>query len=134
MPYRYIVPLNIVFNRSLQNLSSYYTDIGFVRIVVFIVLLVVLPYAIVKKDKMLINLSLTTLLGWGMWWVIGSAILWYGTVLISWTALSLLAFGYRLFAESEKKVAQHVSLTLIIVILLAGCVQLLLNFMRISSQ
>jgi hypothetical protein len=27
IPYRYIIPLNIVFNWSLQNLSSYYTDI-----------------------------------------------------------------------------------------------------------
>lgn len=27
VPYRFLVPFNVVFNRSLQNLSSYYTDI-----------------------------------------------------------------------------------------------------------
>jgi hypothetical protein len=31
IPYRYLTPVNIIFNWSLQNLSSYYTDIGFVR-------------------------------------------------------------------------------------------------------
>ena len=134
LPYRYIVPLNMVFNRSLQNLSSYYTDLGFVRIVLFIILIVSLPYALVKRDTMLINLSLTTLLGWGIWWIIGSAILWYGTVLISWTAVTLLAFGYRLWVESDKRTAKHVGLTLVSVILLAGITQLLVNFMRISSQ
>ncbi|MDR2541768.1 MAG: hypothetical protein LBD11_08795, partial [Candidatus Peribacteria bacterium] len=62
IPYRYIVPVNIVFNRSLQNLSSYYTDIGFVWILLFILLIVSLPYALIKKDKNLIALSCTTLL------------------------------------------------------------------------
>jgi hypothetical protein len=62
IPYRYIVPVNIAFNRSLQNLSSYYTDIGFVWILMFILLMVSLPYALVKKDKNLIALSCTTLL------------------------------------------------------------------------
>ena len=27
IPYTYLIPLNISYNRSLQNLSSYYTDI-----------------------------------------------------------------------------------------------------------
>ena len=62
IPYRYLVPLNITFNRSLQNLSSYYTDIGFSRILLYVVLLISLPYALVKRDKKLITLSLTTLL------------------------------------------------------------------------
>ncbi|MDR0606949.1 MAG: hypothetical protein LBG52_01035 [Candidatus Peribacteria bacterium] len=62
IPYRYMVPVNIVFNRSLQNLSSYYTDIGFARIVIFILLVVGLPYALVQRDKNLIVLSCITLL------------------------------------------------------------------------
>ncbi|MDR3168571.1 MAG: hypothetical protein LBU27_02165 [Candidatus Peribacteria bacterium] len=62
IPYRYIVPVNIVFNWSLQNLSSYYTDIGFARILMFILLVVSLPYALVKREKNLIVLSCTTLL------------------------------------------------------------------------
>ena len=38
IPYRYLVPFNVTFNRSLQNLSSYYTDIGFVRLFIFMFL------------------------------------------------------------------------------------------------
>jgi hypothetical protein len=30
VPYKLLVPFNVTFNWSLQNLSSYYTDIGFV--------------------------------------------------------------------------------------------------------
>ena len=62
IPYRYLVPLNITFNRSLQNLSSYYTDIGFTRILLYIILIVTLPYALLKRNKKLIVLSLTTLI------------------------------------------------------------------------
>ncbi len=51
LPYRYIVPLNVVFNRSLQNLSSYYTDIGFVWIFVFILMLGGFIYALCQRDK-----------------------------------------------------------------------------------
>ena len=62
IPYRYLIPLNITFNRSLQNLSSYYTDIGFTRILLYIILIITLPYALIKRDKMLTVISLTTLL------------------------------------------------------------------------
>jgi hypothetical protein len=62
IPYRYLVPLNISFNRSLQNLSSYYTDIGFFWIIVYVFLLIALPYAIIKKDKILTSIALTTLI------------------------------------------------------------------------
>jgi uncharacterized membrane protein len=61
IPYRYLVPLNITFNRSLQNLSSYYTDIGFTWILLYIILIVSLPYALIKKDKTLTAISLTAL-------------------------------------------------------------------------
>lgn len=39
IPYRYLVPFNVTFNRSLQNLSSYYTDIGFVWLLIFMLLI-----------------------------------------------------------------------------------------------
>jgi hypothetical protein len=39
IPYRYLVPFNIVFNRSLQNLSSYYTDIGYVWLLIMMLLM-----------------------------------------------------------------------------------------------
>jgi len=39
IPYRKLIPFNVVFNRSLQNTSSYYTDIGIIWILlVFIVI------------------------------------------------------------------------------------------------
>lgn len=38
IPYRYIVPFNAIFNRSLQNHTSYYTDIGLIWIFVLILL------------------------------------------------------------------------------------------------
>ena len=62
IPYRYLVPLNISFNWSLQNLSSYYTDIGFFWIIVYLFILIALPYAIIKKDKVLVSVSLTTII------------------------------------------------------------------------
>ena len=130
IPYRYLVPTNIIFNRSLQNLSSYYTDLGFTWIVIFIILIVALPYAIIKKDKTLISLSLTTLIGRGIWRIIGSAILRYGTVLISWTIMTLVAFFMTLHSKKEDK-----KLYLILgIILLAIVIQLFLNFIRIASQ
>ena len=65
IPYRYIVPLNIIFNRSLQNLSSYYTDIGLIWLCVFILMLGGLLYAILtydKKHKQLLFLSFGTVI------------------------------------------------------------------------
>jgi len=63
IPYRYIVPLNIVFNRSLQNLSSYYTDIGLIWLCIFVLMVGGLLYAILtynKKQKQLLFLSFGT--------------------------------------------------------------------------
>lgn len=51
VPYRYIIPWNITFNRSLQNLSSYYTDIGFIWMFVFIFTAFGLIYSIIRKTK-----------------------------------------------------------------------------------
>ena len=65
IPYRYIVPLNIIFNRSLQNLSSYYTDIGLIWLCVFILMLGGLLYAVLtydKKHKELLFLSFGTVI------------------------------------------------------------------------
>jgi len=131
IPYRYLIPLNVVFNRSLQNLSSYYTDIGFARILLYVILMVALPYAIVKRDQKLIALSLTSLIGRGLWRIIGGGILRYGTVLISWTMLTALAFIHKLTEKNEKSSS---ALIVVGVILLAVLIQLFLNFMRISSQ
>ena len=134
IPYRYIIPLNIVFNRSLQNHSSYYTDIGFSWILVFILLIVCLPYALCKRDQQLIAVSVTTLVGWALWRVIGGAILWYGTILISWTAINLFLFITRLVDEEEKKLDRYLSSALLILLGIVLLVQFFLNFIRISAQ
>lgn len=133
IPYRYLVPLNISFNWSLQNLSSYYTDIGFHRIITFILLIIILPYAIIKRQKNLIAISLTTLIWRGVWRVIGSAILWYWTVLISRTMLSLIAFGVCI-SQKENKKLNILTNTFLVIIAIIGLIQIFLNFFRISSQ
>lgn len=69
-----------------------------------------------------------------IWWIIGSAILWYGTVLISWTALTLLLFIDYIWKESNKKEWNPFAFILIIFLFLLGSIQLVMNFMRISSQ
>jgi hypothetical protein len=102
IPYRYLVPLNISFNWSLQNLSSYYTDIGFFWIIIYVFLLIALLYAIIKKDKILTSVALTTLIWWWIWWIIWSSILWYGTVLISRTMITIALMWNHLFDKKEK--------------------------------
>ena len=134
IPYRLLVPLNITFNWSLQNLSSYYTDIGFFWIIVYVFLLIALPYAIIKKDKVLTSIALTTLIWWWIWWIIGSSILWYGTVLISWTMITLAILWDKIFQKDWKENPRILPWILIIVIWVSFWIQILFNFLRIASQ
>ncbi len=131
--YKYLVPLNIAFNWSLQNLSSYYTDIGFFWIIVYVFLLIALPYAIVKRDKMLTSIALTTLIWWWIRWIIWSSILRYGTVLISWTMITLAVFWDRLL-EKDKNPSKILPRILIILVWIIFWIQILFNFLRIASQ
>ena len=133
VPYRYLVPLNIVFNRSLQNLSSYYTDIWFVWMFLFVFLVFSFIYSIIKKDRKLFAVSMATVIWWSIWRVIWSAILWYWVWLLMRTALVMTMFIYDLL-DWEKKwinVFWAVSLWLIWLIIL---VQFFYNFIRIASQ
>ncbi len=135
IPYRYLVPLNISFNWSLQNLSSYYTDIWFVWVIMYILLIIALPYAIVKKDKLLISVSLTTLTWWWIRWIIWSAILWYWTVLISRTTMTLALFREHLLKKEEDVENPRIlPRILIFIVFIIFLIQILLNFARISSQ
>ena len=134
IPYGYIVPLNISFNWSLQNLSSYYTDIGFFWIIVYIFLLISLPYAIVKKDKILTSISLTTLIWWWIWWIIWSAILWYGTVLISWTMITLALFWEKLLQNYKNTNLKFLPRILVVLVWIIFWIQIVFNFLRIASQ
>ncbi len=135
IPYRYLVPLNVSFNWSLQNPSSYYTDIWFIRIIVYVLLIVSLPYAIFRKDNLLTAISLTTLIWWWIWWIIWSAILWYGTALISWSMITLALFIDQLFKKHEKGEDNKVfHWILLVVVCVFSLIQIIFNFMRINSQ
>ena len=134
IPYWYIVPLNISFNWSLQNLSSYYTDIGFFWIIVYIFLIIALPYAIIRKDKVLTSISLTTLIGWWIWWIIWSSILWYGTALISWTMMTLALFWNNLLRKDKNDNPKIMPWILVLVVWVIFWIQIILNFVRIASQ
>ena len=133
IPYRYLVPLNISFNWSLQNLSSYYTDIGFVWIVIFIILIISLPYALIKKDKVLTSISLTTLIGWWIWWIIWSSILWYWTALISRSMITI-AITWDNFMNKKDKNLKIIPYILIFIVWLFFCIQIIFNYLRIASQ
>ena len=134
IPYRYLVPLNISFNWSLQNLSSYYTDIGFFWIIVYVFLLIALPYAIIKKDKILTSIALTTLIWWWIRCIIWSSILRYGTVLISWTMITLALFWDKILQKDGKENPKIIPWILIIIVWIFFWIQILFNFLRIASQ
>jgi len=137
VPYRYIVPLNITFNWSLQNLSSYYTDIGFIWMFVFVFTVFGFIYSIIKKDQKLFSLSFATVAGWAVWRVIGGAILWYGIGLIMRTILVLSMFIQDLISnkKQDKDETHNLLVALTLGILwLWMIVQIFFNFIRISSQ
>ena len=134
IPYRYLVPLNISFNWSLQNLSSYYTDTGFFWGIIYIFLLIALPYAIIKKDKLLTSIVLTTFIGRWIWWIIWSAILWYWTVLISRTMISVALLWDKFLLKDKKDNPKILPWILIIIVWIIFWIQILFNFLRISSQ
>ena len=133
IPYRYLVPLNITFNWSLQNLSSYYTDIWFIWIIIFIFLIIALPYAIIKKDKLLISTSLTTIIWWWIRRIIWSSILWYGTVLISRTMITIALLWDRLINNKNRNF-KLIHRVLIVFVWVFFWIQILFNFLRIASQ
>ncbi len=136
IPYRYIVPLNVVFNWSLQNLSSYYTDIGLIWLAVFILMLGGLGYAVISYDskhKQLLFLSFATVIGWAIWWAIGGGIVWYGLGLMIWSILTLIALLQEWESKEEKELnARYLRLLGLFVVYMA--IQGLLNAVRIASQ
>jgi hypothetical protein len=46
IPYKYLVPFNVTFNWSLQNLTSYYTDIGIIWLLLFFVVIYAFVYGL----------------------------------------------------------------------------------------
>lgn len=133
IPYRYVVPLNIVFNWSLQNLSSYYTDIWFIWMFIFVFLIFSFVYSIISKNKKLFAVSMATVIWWAIRWVIWSAILWYWVWLLMWTALVVAMYIHDLL-DWEKKWIDIFGVIALGLFGLLVTVQFFYNFIRISSQ
>lgn len=136
IPYRYIVPLNVVFNWSLQNLSSYYTDIGLIWLCVFVLMIGGLIYAVLtydKKHKELLFLSFGTVIGWAIWWAIGGGIVWYGLGLIIWSSLTVIAFFQEWESQENKQLNARYHRLLGLFVVYMG-IQALFNSTRIASQ
>lgn len=135
VPYRFLVPLNIVYNWSLQNLSSYYTDIWFIWVLVYCILLIWLIYALVWRKKRLIILLLATLVWWFVRVLIGSAILRYGAGLIFWTIVSCVMVLYEIKRDlDEHPYHNQIFSVLLGTFLIWWVIQLALNVVRINSQ
>lgn len=62
VPYKTIVPLNVTFNRSLQNLSSYYTHIGIIWLILQIMLVLGLIYMVYVVEIDYYGLQISQLL------------------------------------------------------------------------
>jgi len=134
MPYRYLVPWNAVFNRSLQNLSSYYTDIGFIRGIIILLQIVALVYGIVTWNHRLMVLGAVTFVGRSVWWLIAWGIVWYGIGLIIWTILHLCVFLVTLASKNRDDNEKILFGIVIWLLILWSTIQILMNFVRISSQ
>lgn len=134
IPYRYLIPFNITMNRSLQNLSSYYTDIWFVWLIFFILTVLTWIYAILFRKKKLISLSSVALIGWSIRYLIGGGILWYGIGLIMWTTLVVGMLFYSLLENEENKSNKILIWIILRFLVLLGSIQFIFNFIRISSQ
>jgi len=140
IPHRYWVPFNISIINSLQNLSSYYTDLGFVlflsRVLLGVALVHTASRVLVGRKNKTLTIELTTSLviivtGWMGWiirWVIGSAIFWYGIGLVFWTIRWLISWMTQTYGRS-------LSVRLVFLCMgLASIVQFIYNGARIASQ
>lgn len=139
IPYRYLVPFNVVFNRSLQNLSSYYTDIGFVWLLVFMLLVVGFIYTLFniqryKEEVNLMTLSGVTIIGRAIWWIIGWGIVWYGMGLMVWTVIAVAMIIKDMFEHSHEEQDKTMMYILLFLFVIRALIQFVFNFVRISSQ
>lgn len=134
VPYRYIIPLNISFNWSLQNLSSYYTDIWFIRLFTMGFIILGLIYWFIRRDKTLISISSITILWWAIWWMIGWGILWYWLWLVIWTILASIMYINELTNDSKENTDKNMLYFFLFLFSIWWIIQLFFNFIRISSQ
>lgn len=137
IPYKYIIPFNVTFNWSLQNLSSYYTDIGIMWILGLGIVILGFFYGVLARKRQLAVISMVTLGAWVTWWLVWSGIIWYSLWLIVWTILGMVAYFYYLYRSFGKNTSLFDTIFLYLlagVFLFFALVQLVLNFVRIGSQ
>jgi len=134
IPYKSLVLFNVIFNRSLQNLSSYYTDIWFIWLFALLFITIWFIYWLFKKDKNLILLSWATIIGRWIWWIIWWWIVWYGIGLIMRTILSLWLFIKDLIDNINDEKEKIMVYIILFMFVIRCIIQFVLNFIRISSQ
>ena len=139
IPYRYLIPFNVTFNRSLQNLSSYYTDIWFVWLLLFMLLILGFFYTLFnqhryKQDNNLMVLSSITIIWRGVWWIIWWGIVWYGMGLVVWTVIAVAMILRDIFQHSEDESQKTMMYIILFLLAIRWLIQFTLNFVRISSQ
>ena len=138
IPYSLLVPFNITFNWSLQNESSYYTDIWYMWLILIFILIFSFFYGIFNFNKFLIWINWVSLLLWTIWFFIWWWILWYWLWLIIWTIISFSVFIYTIYLDISLKEKSYIGHTLynvfIIIFIIMSFLMLLLNIARINTQ
>lgn len=135
LPYKRIIPFNISYNRSLQNLSSYYTDIGIIWLVCLIFSWLGLIYGVIFRKKIVTVSCMVTLVARTLRGLIASGIVWYSIWLIIRSILSCIAFIWSLFEDSDETPLQQILQVLFFAVLgWVLMIQLFLNMARIASQ
>lgn len=124
IPYNYLVPFNVVFNWSLQNRSSYYTDIWIVWIFLFLIAIFAFIHSLFTRDKLMWAFAFATLIWWAIWYWVASWIVWYNIWWIIWLILVSILYVHRL---KDK-------LFLWYILIFISFISIILNFSRIASQ
>jgi hypothetical protein len=134
IPYKYLIFANINFNWSLQNLSSYYTDIWFIRLVILVLHIIWCIYAVSRKHHFMLQMHIVTIFAWFIWMLVWSAIIRYNTGLFVWSWLATVLFFIQLLHDHKGDTYRTGFLMMWWVFVLVALVHGVFNFTRISSQ
>jgi len=134
IPYKYLNFLNMTYNWSLQNKSSYYTDIWVVWLLLILVNCIALVYWLFARRKILVAVSLTSFSSWILWHLLWSWIVRYNLWMIIWSILAFIVFIYYLLEQESKEYSRELKMTLIGVLIAIIFFQLVLNMMRTISH
>lgn len=134
IPYKFLMHANIVFNWSLQNPSSYYTDIGFVWLISMLLLIIGLIYSICVRHYRAIVLHAVALSSWWIWALVTHAIVWYALGVIVWTILAHMSLLFLWYTQSKRYRHRWIFALGVSVLVLFGVIQYVLNIARMSNQ